>query len=92
MELFFDKDIDKLRTRLELYGAIVRGELWSKEDNIEFELFIHCCGNILSIMKDLIEEVKIDAFHSFQDNIIPVGEFKKKIWRKDSCLGGSGYR
>jgi len=32
--------------------------------------WLHCCGNIM-------DEVKIDAFHSFHDEIIPVGEFKK---------------
>jgi len=48
----------------------------------------HCCGNVSQIMKDLIEDVKIDAFHSFQDVIIPVGEFKKKYGDKIATLGG----
>jgi len=48
----------------------------------------HCCGNVLEIMEDLIEDVKIDAFHSFQDVIIPVGEFKKRYGEKIATLGG----
>ena len=50
--------------------------------------WFHCCGNVLMIMKDLIEEVKIDAFHSFQDTIIPVGEFKRKYGEKIAVFGG----
>ena len=50
--------------------------------------WFHCCGNVLSIMEDLIEEVKIDAFHSFQDVIIPVREFKRKYGKRIAVLGG----
>lgn len=49
--------------------------------------WFHCCGDVLNIMKDLIEEVKIDAFHSFQDVIIPVKEFKKR-YPEIAVLGG----
>jgi len=48
----------------------------------------HCCGNVLRVMEDLIEDVKIDAFHSFQDVIIPVWEFKKKYGDRIAVLGG----
>lgn len=48
----------------------------------------HCCGNVLSIMEDLIEDVNIDAFHSFQDVIIPVGESMEKYGDRIACLGG----
>jgi len=48
----------------------------------------HVCGNVLNVMEDLIEDVKIDAFHSFQDNIIPVWEFKKKYGERIGVLGG----
>jgi len=48
----------------------------------------HCCGNVLEVMEDLIEDVKIDAFHSFQDIIIPVGEFKKRYGDRIATLGG----
>ncbi len=48
----------------------------------------HCCGNIESLMEDLIEDVKIDAKHSFEDEIMPVAEFKKKYGNRISVLGG----
>jgi len=48
----------------------------------------HCCGNVLEIMEDLIEDVKIDAFHSFQDNIIPVAQFKRRYGSRIAALGG----
>jgi len=50
--------------------------------------WFHCYGNVSMIMEDLIEGVKIDAFHSFQDNIIPVGEFKRKYGERIVVLGG----
>ena len=48
----------------------------------------HSCGNIDSIMKDLIEDVKIDAKHSFEDDIMPVTVFKKKYGNRVGVLGG----
>ena len=48
----------------------------------------HCCGNVSEVMEDLIEDVKIDAFHSFQDVIIPVGKFMKKYGDRVAALGG----
>jgi len=48
----------------------------------------HCCGNVLQLMEDFIEDVKIDAFHSFQDVIIPVAEFKRKYGDRVAILGG----
>jgi uroporphyrinogen decarboxylase len=50
--------------------------------------WFHCCGNILEIIEDLIEDVKIDALHSFQDTIIPVTEFKKRYGDRIAVLGG----
>ncbi len=51
--------------------------------------WLHCCGNVLSLMDDLIEYVKIDAFHSFQDVIIPVEEFMKRYGNRIAVLGGA---
>jgi uroporphyrinogen decarboxylase len=48
----------------------------------------HCCGNVLNVMDDLIDDVGIDAFHSFQDVIIPVGEFVGRYGRRVAALGG----
>ncbi len=48
----------------------------------------HSCGNIEAIMEDLIEDVKIDAKHSFEDGIMPVTEFKEKYGDRVAALGG----
>ena len=49
---------------------------------------LHCCGNVESIMDDLIYDVKIDAKHSFEDSAMPVIESKKKYGDKIALLGG----
>lgn len=49
---------------------------------------LHSCGYTDSIMEDLIEEVGIDAKHSFEDTIMPVVEFKRKYGDRISVLGG----
>jgi len=48
----------------------------------------HCCGNVGKVIEELIEGIKIDAFHSFQDVITPVGDFQKKYGNKIAVLGG----
>jgi uroporphyrinogen decarboxylase len=50
----------------------------------------HCCGNVYrtGVIEDLIEDVRIDAFHSFQDSILPVGEFKARYGTRVAALGG----
>lgn len=49
---------------------------------------LHSCGNLKEIMEDLIEDVKIDAKHSFQEDWYPVTEFKKKYGNRIGVLGG----
>jgi uroporphyrinogen decarboxylase len=49
---------------------------------------LHSCGNVGAIMDDLIDDVGIDAKHSFQDKILPVGEFKRKYGDRIGVLGG----
>ena len=56
-------------------------------DNDLLYLF-HSCGNLESIMEDLIEDVKIDGKHSFEDAIMPVTQFKEKYGDKIAVLGG----
>ena len=48
----------------------------------------HSCGNLVQVMDTLIDDVGIDAFHSFQDAILPVSEFKKKYGHRVATLGG----
>jgi uroporphyrinogen decarboxylase len=50
--------------------------------------FLHSCGCLEEIMEDLIEDVRIDAKHSYEDAIIPVGEFKRKYGERIGVLGG----
>lgn len=49
---------------------------------------LHSCGNLEAIMDDLIDDVKIDAKHSFEDEIMPVTQFKKKYGDRVAVLGG----
>lgn len=52
--------------------------------------FIHSCGNLFKsgIIDDLIDDVRIDAYHSFQDLILPVADFKARYGRRVGTLGG----
>jgi uroporphyrinogen decarboxylase len=53
---------------------------------------LHSCGNLYkktpSVMDDLIDMVKIDGFHSFQDVILPVAEVKARFGSRVGLLGG----
>jgi len=49
---------------------------------------MHSCGNLDSIMDDLIDDVEIDAKHSFEDVIQPVEEVKKLYGQRVALIGG----
>jgi len=49
---------------------------------------LHSCGNIIPIMEELIEDVQIDARHSFEDTIEPVTEAKRRYGARIAVLGG----
>lgn len=49
---------------------------------------LHSCGHVESVMPDLIEDVRIDAKHSFEDVIVPVEEFKRRWGTRVAVLGG----
>jgi uroporphyrinogen decarboxylase len=49
---------------------------------------IHSCGKLDEIMPDLINNVKIDAKHSFEDTILPVTEAFARYSDKIAILGG----
>ncbi len=49
---------------------------------------LHTCGQVDAIMNDLIDDVGIDAKHSFEDAIMPVTEAKKKYGKRIALLGG----
>ena len=49
---------------------------------------LHSCGNLEAIMDDLINDVGIDAKHSFEDIIQPVTEAKSLYGERIALLGG----
>lgn len=49
---------------------------------------LHSCGQLLAVMDDLIDDVKIDAKHSFEDVIMPVTRAKERWGRRVALLGG----
>ncbi len=55
--------------------------------------FLHSCGNLYkkspSVMDNLIDAVKIDGFHSFQDVILPITEAKARYGGRIALLGGA---
>jgi len=49
---------------------------------------LHSCGKLARIQEDLIEDVKIDGKHSFEDTIEDVCEDKRQFGNRLSLLGG----
>ena len=49
---------------------------------------LHACGKLEAIMEDLIEDVQIDAKHSFEDTIEDVRDAKKQYGDRIALLGG----
>jgi len=49
---------------------------------------LHCCGNVEAVMEDLIDDVTIDAKHSFEDVIQPVEVFKAHYGHRLGVVGG----
>ena len=49
---------------------------------------LHSCGKLDAIMEDLIEDVGIDARHSFEDTIESVVEAKERYGDRIALLGG----
>ncbi len=50
--------------------------------------FLHSCGNMYQLMDDFIDDVGVDAKHSFEDNILPVTAVKKRYGDRLTLLGG----
>jgi uroporphyrinogen decarboxylase len=49
---------------------------------------LHACGNLALVMEDLINDVAIDAKHSFEDKIEPVESLHAQYGRRIALLGG----
>lgn len=52
------------------------------------QYYLHSCGRVDELMEEFIEDLKLDAKHSFQDNITPVWEYKEKWGDRIALLGG----
>lgn len=53
------------------------------------KLFLfHSCGKVDPLMDDLIDDVGIDAKHSFEDAVVPVTEAKRRWGDRVALLGG----
>jgi uroporphyrinogen decarboxylase len=50
--------------------------------------FVHSCGRVMPIMEDLIEDVRIDGKHSYEDAIMPAPEFQARYGDRIAVLGG----
>ncbi len=51
-------------------------------------VILHSCGNLEQVMEDIIEKMKFDARHSFEDSILPVEEAYDKWGDRIAILGG----
>jgi len=49
---------------------------------------MHSCGNLELLMDDIINVIKYDGKHSYEDTILPVESFYSKYGRKIAVLGG----
>jgi uroporphyrinogen decarboxylase len=49
----------------------------------------HSCGQLASVMEDMIDYVGIDAKHSFEDNIMPATEAVRSYGDRIAILGGA---
>lgn len=49
---------------------------------------LHSCGNLADIREDLIDDVRIDAKHSFEDTIERVVDAKRSYGKRLTLLGG----
>jgi len=49
---------------------------------------LHSCGNLTAIMDDLIDDIEIDARHSFEDAIEPVTVAVERYGDRIALLGG----
>ena len=49
---------------------------------------LHSCGNLYDVIDDLIDDVKIDAKHSFEDTIEDVRQVKGTYGRRIALIGG----
>ena len=49
---------------------------------------LHSCGNLVEVMDDIIDDMKYDAKHSYEDEIVPVEEAYKRWGNRITIMGG----
>ena len=49
---------------------------------------LHCCGNLEQVLEDLLSYVGMDAQHSCEDVIEPVGSFLARYGGRVAVMGG----
>ena len=49
---------------------------------------LHSCGNLESLMDDIVEDIGFDGKHSYEDAILPVEDFYERFGRRIAVLGG----
>ena len=51
-------------------------------------VLLHSCGNLKAVWEDMIEDMKFDAKHSFEDKIEPVEQVYEQYSSRIAILGG----
>ena len=51
-------------------------------------VILHSCGNFTKIIDDIIDDMKYDARHSYEDNIIPVEDAYESLNGRITVIGG----
>jgi uroporphyrinogen decarboxylase len=51
-------------------------------------VILHSCGNPLAIIDDIIDDIKIDGKHSFEDTIVPVEDAIDRWNNRIAIIGG----
>lgn len=51
-------------------------------------VILHSCGNLAELMNDIINVIKYDGKHSYEDNIKPVEEAYEELCGKIAVMGG----
>ncbi len=51
-------------------------------------IFLHSCGSFEKIIEDIIEDMKFDGRHSYEDAILPVEEAYERYHPRIAILGG----
>jgi len=49
---------------------------------------LHSCGNLQAVFDDIIDDIKYDAKHSYEDKILPVEEAYDKYGSRIAIVGG----